>query len=285
MFAYFFSYQTELPPDTGFQMYQTEHLLWLLGITLFLIFIPLAFRKLERNGKEILLNIVVLSALFMTFSQDAVLIITGHMNTGMLPLHLCDLASFVFLIQRMVYLRETCSAQLSDGLHFYPTQRHFRVSAMLGEIGVCLLMPGAILGILFPVWTPYPMMNFMTIHGFVYHGLIILYPILLLTDAQACPRISHIWYTLLFLGCVVPPVLWFDRKFGSNYMYLNYGPAGTPLQLLEEKMGNPGYLWGYAGAIFLMILLVYGLIEIFPSGKKQPVRLRQISRKYKKAGN
>lgn len=269
MFTYFFSYQTDLPDDLGFQMYDIKHILWLLGITAFLSLCCLAFGRLQRSGREFILNAVILSALFMTFSQDAVLIVTGHMNSGMLPLHLCDLASFVFLIQRMIYLRENCNAQYSDSFPQYLPRKHLRISPILGEIGVCLLLPGAVLGILFPVWTSYPMLNFMTIHGFVYHGLIILYPLLLLTDKQVCPKLKHIWYIVIFLLCVVPPVLWFDQKFGSNYMYLNYGPAGTPLHFLEEKMGNPGYLLGYAIGIFLLILLVYGLIGFFNNTKRQ----------------
>lgn len=271
MFTYFFSYQTDLPANLGFQMYGIKHILWLLGIAAFLSLCCLAFYRQKDNAREFILNAVVLGALFMTFSQDVVLVVTGHMNTGMLPLHLCDLASFVFLIQRMAYQRKRCSIKISDEPYSYSRQKNFCISAILGEIGVCLLMPGAILGILFPVWTPYPMLNFMTIHGFVYHGLIILYPLLLLTDKEVYPQLKHIWYTVVFLLCIVPPVLWFDRKFGSNYMYLNYGPAGTPLYILEKKMGNPGYLWGYAAAIFLAVLLVYGFIGIFLPGKRRHI--------------
>ncbi len=279
MFTYFFSYQTDLPADLGFRMYDTKHIFWLLGITVFLSLCCLAFGRLQRGGRELMLNAITLGALFMTFSQDMVLIVTGHMNSGMLPLHLCDLASFVFLIQRMIYLRETCYAQSSDSSHFYLSRKRFLFSPVLGEIGVCLLLPGAALGVLFPVWTPYPMLNFMTIHGFVYHGFIILYPLLLLADKQVYPKLGHIWYNIVFLLCVVPPILWFDRKFGSNYMYLNYGPSGTPLHFLEKKMGNPGYLWGYALGIFLVILLVYGVIRIFLPGHKQFVRLHPLFRK------
>lgn len=45
----------------------------------------------------------------------------------------------------------------------------------LAEIALCLFMPGAVLGILFPVWNVYPPFHYMTIHGFIYHALIILY--------------------------------------------------------------------------------------------------------------
>lgn len=262
MFTYFFSYQTDLPSDVGFRLYGMGHLFWLSGIVLLLLLSCIVCQRLEKDNRERFLNLIVLLALLMTFTQDAILTVTGHMNTRMLPLHLCDLASFVFLIQRMIYLREACNKRTSDGPWFHPPQSRSPFSAVLGEIGICLLMPGAILGILFPVWTTYPMLNFMTIHGFVYHAMIILYPLLLLTGGYVRPKLSHIWYTIIFLLCIVPPVLWFDRKFDSNYMYLGYGPSGTPLYFLEQKMGNPGYLTGYACFILLIVLTVYGILHL-----------------------
>ena len=48
-----------------------------------------------------MLNITVLLALCCTFTQDAILTVTGHMNARMLPFHLCDLAGFFHLFLQM----------------------------------------------------------------------------------------------------------------------------------------------------------------------------------------
>lgn len=131
----------------------------------------------------------------------------------------------------------------------------------LAEIALCLFMPGAVLGILFPVWNVYPPFHYMTIHGFIYHALIILYPWLLFVSGNVRPRTKHIWQPVLFLCCIVPPVYLFNKKFDSNYMFINYPPANTPLKILADQIGNPGYLLGYAIFIFLMILILYQIFN------------------------
>ena len=97
----------------------------------------------------------------------------------------------------------------------------------------------------------------MTIHGFVYHVLIILYPWLLFVSGNIRPKTRHIWQPVLLLCGIVPPVYLFNKKFDSNYMFINVPPENTPLEFLADQMGNPGYLLGYAIFIFLLILTLY----------------------------
>lgn len=105
--------------------------------------------------------------------------------------------------------------------------------------------------------------HYMTIHGFIYHALIILYPWLLFVSGNVRPRTKHIWQPVLFLCCIVPPVYLFNKKFDSNYMFINYPPANTPLKVLADQIGNPGYLLGYAIFIFFMILILYQIFNRF----------------------
>ena len=143
--------------------------------------------------------------------------VTGHMNARMLPFHLCDLAGFFYLFLQMQALR---------------TGRW----TSLVEIALCLFMPGAVLGILFPVWNVYPPFHYMTIHGFVYHALIILYPWLLFVSGNIRPKTRHIWRPVLLLCGIVPPVYLFNKKFDSNYMFINVPPENTPLNFLQNQM-------------------------------------------------
>jgi len=41
-----------------------------------------------------------------------------------------------------------------------------------------------------------------------------------------------------------------------NYMFVNWPSAGSPLVWLADRMGNPGYLIGYAALVFLCMLLM-----------------------------
>ena len=238
MYTYFFTYQDALPKNCGFPHFGKIHFIWLAGIVISIFLLCRIYLHLTKARQLQILNTTVLLALCCTFTQDAILIVTGHMNARMLPFHLCDLAAFFYLFLQIRALR---------------TGRF----GSLVEITLCLFMPGAVLGILFPVWSVYPAFHYMTIHGFVYHALIILYPWLLFVGGNIHPKTHHIWQPVLLLCCIVPPVYLFNKNFDSNYMFINEPPENTPLEFLADQMGNPGYLFGYAVFIFLMMLTLY----------------------------
>lgn len=238
MYTYFFTYQDALPENCGFPLFGTVHFIWLVGIAISIFLLCRIYLHLATTKRLQILSTTVLLSLCCTFTQDAILTVTGHMNAGMLPFHLCDLAAFFYLFLQMRALR---------------TGRF----GSLAEITLCLFMLGAVLGILFPVWSVYPPFRYMTIHGFVYHALIILYPWLLFVSGNICPKTRHIWQPVLLLCIIVPPVYVFNKKFDSNYMFINVPPENTPLAFLAKQMGNPGYLLGYAIFIFLMMLTLY----------------------------
>ena len=238
MYTYFFAYQDVLPENCGFPLFGKIHFIWLISIAIVIFLLCRIYLRLTKTKQLQLLNTTVLLALCCTFTQDAILTVTGHMNARMLPFHLCDLAGFFYLFLQMWALR---------------TKRWYSLS----EITLCLFMPGAVLGILFPVWSVYPPFHYMTIHGFVYHALIILYPWLLFVSGNIRPKTRHIWQPILLLCDIVPLVYLFNKKFDSNYMFINEPPTNTPLEILANQMGNPDYLLGYAIFIFLMMLTLY----------------------------
>ena len=242
MCNYFFTYQNALPENSGFPLFGSIHIIWFTGIATGIFLLCRVSLRLSEAKQLQLLNSTVLLALCCTFTQDAILTVTGHMNARMLPFHLCDLAAFFYLFLQMRALRTGYWTSLS-------------------EIALCLFMPGAVLGILFPVWNVYPAFHYMTIHGFGYHALIVLYPWLLFVHGNIRPRIHHVWQPMLLLCCIIPPVYLFNKKFGSNYMFINEPPKNTPLEFLANQMGNPGYLIGYAIFIFLMLLTLYRMFE------------------------
>lgn len=238
MYTCFFTYQNALPETCGFPIFGKIHLIWLACIAIGIFLLCRIYLRLTKTKQLQMLNTTVLLALCCTFTQDVILTITGHMNSRMLPFHLCDLAGFFYLFLQIRALRTGRWTSLS-------------------EIALCLFMPGAALGILFPVWSVYPAFHYMTIHGFVYHALIILYPWLLFVSGNIQPKTHHILQPVLLLCCIVPPIYFFNKKFDSNYMFINIPPENTPLEFLADHMGNPGYLIGYAIFIFLLILTLY----------------------------
>ena len=171
----------------------------------------------------------------MEIFKDLYLVRVGHFGLDYLPLHLCSMGIPVFLLA--VY----------GG----------RAGPFFTEIAMILILPGSVCAILFPDWTMYPVWNFMNLYSWAWHGLLVLFPLLL--AGRWKPSFRNIAKPLLFLAAVVPPVYWFDRRYGLNYLFINWPPEGTPLVWLAGLMGVPGYLAGYAALTAAVIAAAYGL--------------------------
>ena len=74
------------------------HFIWLTCIAIVIFLLCRIYLRLTKIRQLQMLNITVLLALCCTFTQDAILTVTGHMNARMLPFHLCDLAGFFYLL-------------------------------------------------------------------------------------------------------------------------------------------------------------------------------------------
>lgn len=175
--------------------------------------------------------------------RDLFLFSIGRMSVAYLPLHLCSFAIFVYLLQ--AFLPKRCS----------------NLAGALGEIGAVLLLPGTVCALIFPDWTAYPLWNFMCIHSFLWHAVLVAYPLSLLLSGQVRPTIRHLWYPVVFLVLLVPPIALFNALTGCNYLFIMRPVPGTPLELLQEFLG--GY-WrvGYAVLVFAVLLLEYFVWEI-----------------------
>ena len=163
------------------------------------------------------------------------------MSLAYLPLHLCSFAIFVYLLQAFLPER------------FLPFRR------ALGEIGLVLLMPGTICALIFPDWTAYPLWNFMCIHSFVWHAVLVFYPLALFLSGRLRPTIRHLWYPVLYLGIIVPPTAVFNHLTGCNYLFIMIPLKGTPLELLYSLMGACWRI-GYALLVLAVILLMYRML-------------------------
>ena len=231
---YFFVYEDRLPDGVGFPMFGAAHLLWL---ALLLAGTVLFWRKYagwspkakEAADRSVGLSLVGLIAVRMVYVA-----LIGKLTVYELPLHLCSMAGIL------------C------GIHAF-----FRWD-WLGQTLYALCLPGTLLALIFPDWCYYPAIHFITIEGFLFHAGIVLYAGCQMISGRIVPEIKKLWKVLLFLLFAVPPVYWFDVRFCANYMFVRRPSPGSPLEWLAERMGNPGYLYGYA----LLTVLVLVLMDI-----------------------
>lgn len=241
MLSYFFTYQSDLPSEYGFSFFDRTHLCFLTGSAVFLLFLCIFFLHAAPSKQKQIQTTVTLLALILTLTQDLILTVTGHMDVGMLPLHLCDLAGFFYL----AFLLPVPS-------HFY---------RLLKNAAVCVFLPGAASALLFPDWTMYPPIHYMTFHGFFYHTLIVACPLLLLCSHQVHPRLKDFPQTALFLLSLALSVYLFDLHFNCNYMFLQKPPEGSPLEVFSRLPGAYGYTVGYMLSVSVVLFFIFLFFE------------------------
>ena len=230
---YFWYTYHDLPSGVGFSYFGAKHLTALALIAIGIVACCLVFARLAERGRGRMLKGIAVLVAAGELARDVVLVCVGHFGMEFLPLHLCSFAIVVYVVHS-----------------FMPESR---LRDALGEISWCLLMPGSMSALLFPNWTAYPMLNFMNLHSFLWHALLVLYPVLLLLGGRIRPRVGHWWYAAVFLLVVVPPVYAFDVVTGYNYLFVNFPLAGTPMTVLSELLGA---WWRVGYAAFALAVIV-----------------------------
>ena len=75
---------------------------------------------------------------------------------------------------------------------------------------------------------------------------------LLVAKRARAAHSEFIWRSVLFLLITVPPTYFYNKTFGTNFMFINRPLKGSPLETLEQILGNPGYLIGFSTATYCM---------------------------------
>ena len=265
MSEYFWKQYEDLPQGLGYMRFSTEHIITLLvlGALIVLTVRLLTAGAAGGSGKSgasggsdatgetnprlmRAMRVIPWIMVCLELFKDGFLVHTGHFGVGYLPLHLCSLGLFVFI---------AASLAGTD-----------RWRMIWGEIACVLILPGTIAALLFPDWAHlYPVFNFMNLYGYAWHGMLLLYPILMVKSGWTRLSIRHAHYPWIFLICAGVPVYVFDRIADCNYMFVNWPLKGTPLTWIAEVTGDKWYLAGYAVFALIVIGLIYAGIEIYHS--------------------
>ena len=243
---YFWKQYEDLPDGLGYMRFSMEHIVTLLVLAALIILAVSLFAVTGRRKRAVrpCMRVIPWLMIGLEVFKDLFLIREGHFGVGYLPLHLCSLGVFVFI-----------AASLA---------KNDRWRMIWGEIACILIVPGTIAALIFPDWAHlYPVLNFMNLYSYAWHGLLLLYPILMVKSGWVHLSIRHIHYVLLFMVCAAMPVYAFDKLAGCNYMFVNWPPKGTPLAWIAEMTGDDMYLAGYGAFALAVILLIYLGIGIY----------------------
>lgn len=245
MFKYYFTYWDDLPADIGFDLFGKIHMTWLLGIILVIIIGSAVFLKCGNDRQNRILKTLAVIMLIMEAYKDSVLIVTGNMSVQYLPLHLCGIAIFIEVL-----------------FAFFPC-------AFLGELSCVVCLPGAAAALLFPDWSRYPIINFMNLHGFILHTILVLFPILIMLSGKYMPKIRRIYMPIVFFAAAAPIIYHINVWQETNFMFLNWPSLDSPFEMIYKTYGYKGYLAAFGGTVFIVILIMYGIAGIINGIKRR----------------
>ena len=237
---YFWRQQDDIPSGMGYPLFGKIHILSSVITILIVLILINHLLKVGSRKRMFIIKLIPVVMLFMELFKDAFLISVHRFSVAYLPLHVCSIGIFIFLLRE--YLP-------------WKWAKDF-----FGELAYVLIMPGSMAALLFPDWTIYyPVLNFMNLYSFAWHGALILYPLLLRRSGLVKPSIKHIYQPILFLLVTTPLIYAFDKYFNCNFFFVNWPVPGSPLSYFESLLGNPGYLIGYAGLVLIILIIVYGI--------------------------
>ena len=231
--------ETDIPEGSGFVLFGSEHLTAVALAIVFAVAAASVYRRHEKTRKGILAAVSILLPL-TEISKIIFLQRTGHFGIGHLPLHLCSLSIILYPLYSII--------------------RPGRIREFLGDFSCLVLLPAGLGAILFPDWTMYPMISFMSLSSFAWHTLQITLPLCICAAGEVHPKLKNVFSCAVFLGMVTVPVYLFDRYFSCNYFFLLW-PVPGPLELVYERFGITGYLPALAILVVFIILITYGVIR------------------------
>ena len=246
MMKNFFYTSDTVPEGLGIPHYGIEHLLWLAAAVIFIVGISLWYRKADTKLRRKIQVVMAVLIVLEEVTRDIFLVVTDQFAVNHLPLHLCSVNILL--------------------IGFHALKRTKTVDNFL--YGICI--PGAAAALLFANWLALPVWNYMSIHSFTIHILLVAYPVMMTVGGELQPHVKQLpKCVLLVLGLAVPIYI-FNMIFDTNFMFLMYGEEGTPLVFwFQEHMGThlPGLVILAAIALTAMYTILF-LCRKLTAGKQ-----------------
>lgn len=239
---YFWYISGNIPKGLGFSHFDGFHLAWLAAGAVFIALCSLCYRRLDERQRLTFRKAVALGLLAAELFKDIPLLLMGDFQVSYLPFELCSINLFLI------------------------AWHAWRPNATLSAFLYTVCIPGAMAAMLFPSWTKLPGLNFMCIHSFVLHILLIAYPVMLLAGGDIRPRLRQVPKCLGLLAWLAAFALVMNLLLDCNFMFLMYANKNNPLYWFEQNWGN--HLWGFPVLIAAIVAVMYAPIELAHKRKK-----------------
>ncbi len=247
----FWVFEDDLPAGVGGERFGAVHLAYLavfLALTVCYFFF---YKKLNetrrRKADRILGTAVFLCGLF----EYGVTALLGRFSLYTLPIHVCSLMfTFCLLHAWTNAARPGSSAE--------------RLRGFLGAVLFFPALPGVWAALLFPDWMDVPFWNYLSVGGFLAHGLVSVYASSLLVRIAEAPEPAELLRhdlnaSLLFLAVGAAGMFVFDRLTAANYWFMAGPSADSPFLGVYARGGRGAYFLAYALSVAAAAALWYGL--------------------------
>lgn len=246
MMENFFYTSTTVPEGLGINHYGIEHLCWLAAAVLFIAGISLLYRKSDSRRRRKIQVVMAILIVLEEVTRDIFLIVTDQFAVSHLPLHLCSVNIILIAVH-------ACKRTKTVDNFLY---------------GICI--PGAAAALLFANWLELPVWNYMSIHSFTVHILLVAYPVMMTVGGELQPSVKQLPKCIGLVFGLAVPIYIFNLIFDTNFMFLMYGEEGTPLVFwFQEHLGThlPGLAILAAVALTAMYSILFICRKLF--AKKQ----------------
>lgn len=127
--------------------------------------------------------------------------------------------------------------------------------AVVGFIGgpIALVYPAAVADI-------YPAFSYRLIQFFMTHGAYVLFSLMLLADSELLTR-KRLRNNLIIIACMLTFVYFFDRRFGTQYMFVGTPPEIPIIRMVYDLVGQVAFLPVAIVIFSLYQSLIYWLVK------------------------
>lgn len=239
----FFETEKTIEKGHGFANFSPEHLAWFAVTAVTIVFFAFQYRRLSENGRSNWRKIVAILCVLDEVFKQACLLIGGNFHPSFLPLHLCNANIFLIVIHA------------------------WKPNKIIGNFLYAICIPAAVAALLFPAWNRLPFWNFMYLHSYTVHILLLLYPIALTAAGDIRPQAKLIPKCMLLLVGMAGVAQCFNWIWDTNFFYLmRSGGKNNPLYWFEQNWGSHFYgLIVLIAAVLVVMFLLAELIRNFRS--------------------
>ena len=222
----------------GFSTFSMPHLLWLSFLLLLTVVFSLCYHRLGERGKDNLRRCMALFLILFDIFRLCVLALTDGPVKTLLPLHVCSFSIYMILVDAL-----------------WPKNRFTKQPMAF------IILPSAIMALLFPTVTAYPPISFYSIHQFLLHGAMASYSIARYAAGEIRPRYRGLWLSVLLAVILAVPIYTLNQHFETNYMFLRNHSNNPALKMLWNVSGGNGGI-PYVLMIALFVIFVLHIVFV-----------------------